>query len=65
MNQVSLNRGNLSNGETLGYREAGKGTKVLLLIHGNMTSSKHWDILMDEIQHQYKIYAVDLRIYIS
>lgn len=51
----------LSNGETYAYREAGKGDEILLLVHGNMSSSKHWDMVMDNLQNKYKIYAVDLR----
>jgi 2-hydroxy-6-oxonona-2,4-dienedioate hydrolase len=51
----------LSNGETLGYRECGKGEKILVLVHGNMSSSKHWDLLMEQLEESYKIYAVDMR----
>ncbi|WP_315118385.1 alpha/beta hydrolase [uncultured Clostridium sp.] len=51
----------ISNGEVIGYREAGCGNETILLIHGNMTSSKHWDLLMDKLTPKYKIYAVDLR----
>ncbi|MDR5658662.1 alpha/beta hydrolase [Serpentinicella sp. ANB-PHB4] len=58
---ISLKKIKLENGEILGYREAGSGEKVLVLIHGNMNSSKNYDMLMEKIQNQYKIYAVDLR----
>ena len=51
----------LPNNETLGYRECGSGDNILLLIHGNMTSSKHWDLLLEKIPRKYKIYAIDLR----
>ncbi|MGV3487082.1 MAG: alpha/beta fold hydrolase [Tuberibacillus sp.] len=51
----------LSNGETLGYRKREGGHVPLLLVHGNMTSSKHWDVLIDALPAQYKIVAVDLR----
>jgi 2-hydroxy-6-oxonona-2,4-dienedioate hydrolase len=59
--KILLKSVELPNGETLGYREGGCGEKVLLLIHGNMTSSKHWEILMEELINNYKIYAVDMR----
>lgn len=59
--KITLKSINLPKGEILGYREAGSGDKVLLLIHGNMTSSKHWEILMEQLLENYKIYAVDLR----
>lgn len=51
----------LANGETLSYRERPGGEKVLLLIHGNMNSSKHWDLVMENLDESYKIFAVDLR----
>ena len=34
---------------------------LLLFIHGNMTSSKHWDILMEAVSEDYTIIAPDLR----
>jgi len=59
--EITVNNVKLNNGETLGYRECGEGDRILLLIHGNMTSSKHWDVLMERLMERYKIYAVDLR----
>ncbi|MCF6092803.1 alpha/beta hydrolase [Microaerobacter geothermalis] len=58
---INLKSINLDNGETLGYREREGGEKVLVLIHGNMTSSKHWDLVMENIDPGFKVYAVDLR----
>ncbi|KAA0547629.1 alpha/beta hydrolase [Bacillus sp. BGMRC 2118] len=58
---IQLNKVELSNGETLGYRlREGQG-KTLLLVHGNMTSSKHWDLLIEALPKDYHIIAVDLR----
>ncbi|WP_100334216.1 intracellular short-chain-length polyhydroxyalkanoate depolymerase [Bacillus alkalisoli] len=51
----------LSNGETIAYREREGGVEVILLVHGNMTSSKHWDILMEAFPSEYKLYAIDMR----
>ena len=51
----------LKNGEEIAYRERKGGEKTVILIHGNMTSSKHWDLLMDVLDPQYKLYAIDLR----
>lgn len=51
----------LTNGETLSYRERPGGEKVLLLVHGNMTSSKHWDGLMEALDPEYTVIAPDLR----
>jgi pimeloyl-ACP methyl ester carboxylesterase len=51
----------LPNGETYAYREAGKGDKVLVLVHGNMSSSLWWDLLIEALEDKYKIYAPDIR----
>ena len=51
----------LRNGEKIAYREREGGEEVVLLVHGNMTSSKHWDILMEAFPPEYKLYAVDMR----
>ena len=56
-----LHRIQLKNGEILTYRETGKGEKTLLLIHGNMTSSKHWDLLADKLKGHFHIIAIDMR----
>jgi len=47
--------------ETIAYREQGSGDQTLLLIHGNMTSSQHYDLLMDKLPQDMKVIAVDLR----
>lgn len=47
--------------EVLAYREGGTGDRILLLIHGNMSSSLHFDHLMDELYNDFKIFAVDMR----
>lgn len=51
----------LDNGERLAYRQAGKSGKTLLLIHGNLSSSIHYQILMNRLEKDFKIYAPDLR----
>lgn len=58
---IELKSVTLSNGETLGYREAGSGDKLLLLIHGNMTSSKHWQPVLEAMPDGYRMIAVDMR----
>lgn len=59
--KIALKSIKLSNGETIGYRESGSGEQTIILIHGNMTSSKHWEILMVNFDDRYKIYGIDLR----
>ncbi|MGD6833765.1 alpha/beta fold hydrolase [Sutcliffiella halmapala] len=51
----------LANGETLGYREREGSGEKLLLVHGNMTSSKHWDLVMENIDPSFHVIAVDMR----
>lgn len=58
---MGLNSIRLNNGETLTYRKKGSGDQTLLLIHGNMTSSQHFDVLMERIPEKYLVYAIDLR----
>ncbi|WP_231505556.1 intracellular short-chain-length polyhydroxyalkanoate depolymerase [Bacillus sp. EB01] len=58
---VELKKVDLPNGETLSYREREGGEKNVLLVHGNMTSSKHWDLLIDRMDSEFKIIAVDMR----
>ncbi|MFJ5769871.1 alpha/beta fold hydrolase [Psychrobacillus sp. NPDC093180] len=58
---MSLSKVQLENGEQLAYRERSGGEEVIVLIHGNMTSSKHWDVLIDKLDPKYKVYAIDLR----
>lgn len=51
----------LSNGERIAYRTRPGGEEVVILVHGNMTSSKHWDVLLEQMDSRYTIYAPDLR----
>src|ERR671926_1254173 len=61
MVKVTMKEVHLPNGETLAYREREGGEQKVLLLHGNMTSSKHWDLVYENIDAKYKLYAVDLR----
>lgn len=58
---MGLQKVKLANGEQIAYREREGGEKVVVLVHGNMTSSKHWDVLIDALDSKYKVYALDLR----
>ncbi|MEI4768117.1 alpha/beta hydrolase [Psychrobacillus sp. FJAT-51614] len=58
---MSLPKVSLSNGETIAYRVRPGGEEVIVLVHGNMTSSKHWDVLIDKLDQKYTLYAIDLR----
>ncbi len=61
MNEIAVKKVQLSNGETIAYRERAGGDRKVLLIHGNMTSSKHWDLVYENWDSQFKLYAIDLR----
>ena len=51
----------LQNGETITYRTREGGEEVVVLVHGNMTSSKHWDLLLEKMDARFTIYALDMR----
>lgn len=52
----------LNNGEEIHYLEIGdRQNQTLVLIHGNMTSSVHFDLLIGKLKHSYHIIALDLR----
>lgn len=61
MKKILLDSVKLSNGETIGYRKVGDGEKILVLVHGNMSTSKHWDTVMESMPKEYTTYAMDLR----
>ena len=46
--------------ETLAYLDEGQG-EVVLMIHGNMSSSVHYEPLIARIRDKYRCVAVDLR----
>ncbi len=46
--------------ETLAYRTCGAGENVVL-IHGNMSSSVHWQTTMEHLEGKFRVFAPDLR----
>lgn len=61
MANVVLKKVSLPSGEEFAYRERDGGEDIVVLVHGNMTSSVHWDLVIENLSEQYKVYAVDLR----
>ena len=59
--KIQYKKVELLNGETIAYQEREGGEKKVLLIHGNMTSSKHWDLVLENMDPRYKLFAVDMR----
>ena len=53
----------LPNKETYFYREAGSSDQVLLLIHGNFTTSFFFETFMHELSKFYRVIAPDIRGY--
>lgn len=51
----------LHNGETISYREQGSGRTVYVLLHGNMTSSAHFDIVFEQMSTDIRLITPDLR----
>jgi len=51
----------LSNGETLFYLDKGNHNNVLVLVHGNMSSSIHFSPIIDDLLQDYRLIIPDLR----
>ncbi|ACB86291.1 alpha/beta fold hydrolase [Natranaerobius thermophilus] len=62
MVRINIDSVEIPRGETIYYRwrEGSSSSYPLVLVHGNMTSSKHWDLLMENLTEKYQIYAIDL-----
>lgn len=58
---MTLQKVTLANGESITYRKREGGDRVIVLVHGNMTSSKHWDVLIDALDDSFTVIALDLR----
>lgn len=58
---LKIHKVKIKNGEEIAYRKYGNGKKNIILIHGNMTSSKHWDSLVMLLENDFTMYAIDLR----
>jgi len=61
MKSYPLKTIDLPNGESIGYREGGVTGPVIVLLHGNLTSSRHMEVLMEQLDDSYKLFALDMR----
>jgi pimeloyl-ACP methyl ester carboxylesterase len=66
MKQYDVHKVMLPCGEEYAYRKAGSGSpkgegKTVILIHGNLSSSVHWQTTMEALEAEYIVYAPDLR----
>ncbi len=60
MKQYPVSTVRIGRGETIAYRECGQGETVVL-IHGNMSSSVHWQTTMEALEPHCHVLAPDLR----
>lgn len=61
MKHYEVKEVNLLGGEKIAYRESSDRTKPhLLLIHGNMSGSIHFQTLMEELEEDYHVISPDL-----
>ncbi len=58
---ISTGKVTIENGETIFFRKRDGGGRVMVLIHGNMSSSQHWESFMSKFPPEFTLYAVDLR----
>lgn len=61
MKQYPVHFHTCANGETIAYRKAGEKGPFLVLVHGNMSSSVHWQTTMEKLENDYQIIAPDMR----
>lgn len=61
MKEYLLQTVQIPNGETIAYRKAGHGEKTVLLVHGNMSSSVHWQTTMEALENDFTMFAPDMR----
>jgi 2-hydroxy-6-oxonona-2,4-dienedioate hydrolase len=50
-----------ANGETIAYRKAGQQGPVVVLVHGNMSSSVHWQTTMEQLEDDFQLIVPDMR----
>ena len=47
-------------GERIAFRKTGNAKKIVLLLHGNMSSSVHMQTIMSRMEDNYTVYAMDM-----
>lgn len=60
MKDYQVNFIELETGEKIAYRKAGTGDKTILLVHGNMSSSVHYIPLIELLEKDYTVFALDM-----
>lgn len=60
MKNYEIKKIEVSTGETLAYRTTETQGETVLLLHGNMSSSVHFQPLMEKLEERYNVFALDL-----
>jgi pimeloyl-ACP methyl ester carboxylesterase len=60
MKEYELKKTDVKTGETLAYRTSETQGETVLLLHGNMSSSVHFQPLMEQLEKDFNVYALDL-----
>jgi len=61
MKQYPVQFTGIPNGETLAWRACGASDTTVVLIHGNMSSSVHWQTTIEALEPDCSVVAPDLR----
>lgn len=61
MKQYPVLKARIPSGETIAYRMCGSGARTVVLLHGNMSSSVHWQTTMEALEPYCRVIAPDLR----
>lgn len=61
MKNIQLGKITLANGENYAYRHYAGGARTLVLVHGNLASSKFFEELIEKLPQEFTVYAMDLR----
>jgi 2-hydroxy-6-oxonona-2,4-dienedioate hydrolase len=61
MKQYPIQFHTCANGETIAYRTAGVKGPVVVLVHGNMSSSVHWQTTMEHLENDFQLIVPDMR----
>jgi len=61
MKQYPVQKARVPSGETIAYRACGSGGPTVVLLHGNMSSSVHWQTTMEALEPHCSVIAPDLR----
>jgi len=61
MGRINLKKVAIPNGEEIAFRIGGSGSETLVLVHGNLVSSRHWGTLLERLSEKFRVIAIDMR----